>query len=377
MRNGIDQDPSAMGNMGYESGAAVAAGGNLMFAGANKKLALGLIGANIVGAALPATVGASGEADATHRTTVHVAGDKVAAESFSKSKVKVIADHRTVTKAQVRKDKRAGNCEYFTAKEIVKEGVRSEGRVYRTGFDVENRASTLCDSDGDGEWDYRAECGNAVKDTKPRPKRAKQVIRVKNFKNAKAVVKDVAVAEETAECKTENTSATSYARAKAVAKGRIKMKHVMKTKGKALNKLINKVRGRAELKASAKAIAKADAECRESVETTVPPTKTPPKEQPKDGTPGAGEGTPGQPGGGGAGGDPGNTEEGVICRDADDKQNGDGNERTKDELMYGREVDQNGYCVGIAEPLQTALGEASVVQLAGDYRSQINVSKVA
>jgi hypothetical protein len=90
-------------------------------------------------------------------------------------------------------------------------------------------------------------------------------------------------------------------------------------------------------------------------------TMTPEQCHPKtDGPQGPGTGTPGNTnsgstvGGPGAGGQPGNTSEGIPCYDDASTTNGDQNPATSGETLYGKSSDQMGYCVGPAQPMQSA-----------------------
>jgi hypothetical protein len=78
----------------------------------------------------------------------------------------------------------------------------------------------------------------------------------------------------------------------------------------------------------------------------------PPESQipPKDGTPGAGEGTPGQPGGGGSGGDGNTSPNSVACYDPYTQGDGDQNPNTGGAPMWGTGKDQYDGCIGPAEP---------------------------
>lgn len=252
-----------------------------------RTVAKALIGLTAMGALAPATASAENTVassmqpapagEVTHDTTLSIAGHDVDAESFSKSKVRVWANHRTVAKAEIKEAKRKGNCEFFTAEEIVKKGFKTQGHNGTgSGYAWENRDSTLCDLDNDGDFDVRAECGNKAKGVRPQPKKTENVLWVKSFKNVSAKVKDTANAMESATCHTANTSSMASAQASAKASGSIKLKSGVKAKGKGIKKLITDVKGKAALDASAYAYANAEAQCSESTTPTTPKPPTPP-----------------------------------------------------------------------------------------------------
>jgi hypothetical protein len=207
-------------------------------------------------------------------TTIRIGKSKSSAESFSKASV--IANLRTVAKAKIEQAQRAGRCEFFTAEEAIQEGFQTQG-YQGTGasYAPENRSTTACDTDGDGEFDTRAECGNKMIERQPQPEKARSTIWVNSWNKAKLWVNAKASAKAKAECRTTNTYAYAegFGRGKAAAWTRLKQ--AVKAKGKitgnGLNQIITKVRGAAAGNAYAKAKADAEAKCQESVQPGLPP----------------------------------------------------------------------------------------------------------
>lgn len=282
----------------------------------------------------------------TSSTTVLVGSAAMSAEAFTK--VKVVGNLRTVSKAKINKLKRQGKCDFFTAKQIIKKGYRTQGHDGK--MHLENRASTLCDSNGDGVYDVRAECGNKARGGRPKPKQAKKVLWVNNINKSNVKLRSTVEVVGKSGCELNfdggRVYADAYGRAASTTTVSMKMRAAIKARGKGLTLLKNRQLSSMSIEMKQDAIADAQATCVRSGGKVTPEVPT------KDGTKGPGEGTPGQPGGPGAGGQPGNVEEGVICRDTNDTVNGDQNANTQGDLMYGKEVDQFGYCVGKAAELK-------------------------
>ncbi len=215
-------------------------------------------------------------------TTIHIGKSKTSAESFSRAAV--IANLRTVSKAEIREAQQEGRCKFFTAREAIEAGIYTQGYQGSGGsYAPENRPTTLCDTDENGEFDTRAECGNAAEIRAPAPEKAKSTIWVNNWNKAKLLVQAKATAKAKAECRTTDTYAYAegFGRGKASAWTRIKqiVKAKGKIKGNGLNKIITNVEGAAAGSAYAKAKAAAEAKCQESVsQAQASPTPTP--EQP-------------------------------------------------------------------------------------------------
>ena len=299
-----------------------------------------LAGANELAPGGTSEADASTPGNVTHDTTVKIAGDEIPAHVFSRSRVKIWVNHRTVSKARVNKARRAGRCERVSAKKAIKMGIRTQGHNGSgAGFALENRKSTLCDLDGDGDFDVRADCGNKVRQGKPMPKKAKEVLWLNTGKKAKIKVTDRVELAELAVCRTENTFASASVTGKGEVSAWVRIEDAIKHRGKGIKKVIRKVRIGAGVEAKLDLIGNARAECREQGGVIVPP----PEQQGKDGSVGPGAGTPGQAGGPGAGGEPGNPTTGEVCQDTNDPNTGDKNANTKGDIVSGPS-DQFGYC---------------------------------
>jgi len=264
----------------------------------------------------------------TETTQVSIAGSSMS--EASAASVTVLGNHRVVSKAKIRKAKKAGDCETVDGN---KETVYTQGhneKGYPYGRD--HRTSVICNIGGNA---YRAACGNRVKLHRPKKAVETPIKWVNAFNKAKASVTVTSEATALAICKTENTYAGAYGHGKASAYGEAKISTLLKAKGGGISGLTIKTKNGLSL--SAQTAAKADAKviCVETMHGEVVP--------PKDGTQGPGTGTPGQPGGPGSGGTPGSSNTGEVCRDTTQTSNGDGKAETQGDLYYGP-ADQFGNC---------------------------------
>ena len=86
-----------------------------------------------------------------------------------------IGNFRTVAAAKIRVAKEEGKCKVYSAKQAIKAGIKTQGyQGTGVGFAQENRRTTACDTNSDGEPDTRGECGNRIIVThQPRPAKAR------------------------------------------------------------------------------------------------------------------------------------------------------------------------------------------------------------
>lgn len=178
----------------------------------------------------------------TADTTLLIGTHKQTAESFTK--LRVIGNHRTVSKAKVKQAERQGKCETFSAKEVVEMGVKTQGRNGSgIRYGQENRKSELCDLNGDGIWDVRGECGNKVIVRKPRPDIAKQTLWVGNFNKAKVRVVSRLAVKATSDCRLTvpggSVGTGGYGYAETSSSVTISMRSAVKGRGKGVNKAIS------------------------------------------------------------------------------------------------------------------------------------------
>lgn len=247
---------------------------------------------SLAGLALAGTAEASTNIEAppsitiTHKTTTtefDIGKSRISEEAFSKAIV--VGNYRTISKARVRRDVRRGVCDKLTARQVIKRGIRTQGyNGSGVGYYPDNRPGTFCDTDGDGDYDYRAECGNRSIEKRPVPKEAKSIIWVNNFSKAKVKVNVQEKITARAKCETTNTYAEGLARGSGKASAWIRLKNAIKANGKRLRKVVAKQELDASAEAHVKLRASANAKCYEnsSKETTTTTTTvvTPPQEQP-------------------------------------------------------------------------------------------------
>jgi|GEM_PF-4169832 len=202
----------------------------------------------------------------------------------SAAKAQIVANHRTVSKATVKKAERNGKCEFFTGKEAIKEGLQTQGYMSTgVGFAQENRPTTACDTNNDGKFDTRADCGNALIDLPPKPKKAKNTVWVNNRNVAKIVVKSKSVATAKAGCEITSDDGRSVVTASASGRGvgygraGMRIRSALRSKSNGVYKLSSKSHseGYAVARSSAKADAVATCE-QKSGEVTPPNPPTPP-----------------------------------------------------------------------------------------------------
>lgn len=178
----------------------------------------------------------------TAETTLLVGSHKQTAESFTR--LRVIGNHRTVSRARVKKAIREDMCETFSAKEVVEMGVKTQGRNGSgISYGQENRKSRLCDLNGDGIWDVRGECGNRVIVRKPRPDIAKQTLWVGNFNKAKVRVVSKLAVKATSDCRLTvpggSVSTGGYGYAETSSTINISMRSAVKNRNKGVEKAIS------------------------------------------------------------------------------------------------------------------------------------------
>lgn len=326
--------------------------------GRGRLLAFGFAGSGaMLGGAIAANVAPASEPVPTatqtiniNKTTIKVPGE--AAVDFASSSVKIVANERSVSKAEYKADLEAGNCDFLTSEEMVEAGVKTAGH---TGEEYDSRPSHLCDGDGDGDYDYRGECGNAVTVSTPSPAEAKANLWVNSLNKFKAKVRSVALAIDTEYCKVGESYSLSYARAKAVAYGKLVVKAGGGSKinvsqlGNKMSKFATSVKRRAFAKLNSKttAVALAQAHCEDMGGEVVPPSEVPPT---KVGIDGPGSGNGGQEGGTGSGGSGNTSPNSIACYDTATQNDGDQNPNTAGAPMWGTAKDQFDNCVGPAEP---------------------------
>jgi hypothetical protein len=220
----------------------------------------------------------------TTSSRVLVGGASMSAQAFSN--IRVVGNLRTVSKAKIRKLKRQGKCDSFTGKEAMEMGM--ETMMHSGNYALENRKSTFCDSNGDGVYDVRAECGNKARGRRPQPKKAKNILWVKNFNNAKVDLRSSLRIEARSGCELNveggRVTAIAYGSAADTASARMTMRAATRAHGKGLTLVKNSQVG--SMKISLKQAATADARtlCVSKGGKVVPPPPKPPERPPKDGT---------------------------------------------------------------------------------------------
>lgn len=235
---------------------------------------VGALGASLLALTGGTAVSASAEtvnAQPTVTTTttleIGIAGSKQ--KVANSANARVVSNYRTVSQAKIAEAKRKGNCETISGREAMRRGIKTQGyNGSGRGYEYENRRSTLCDIDGDGDIDVRAECGNKAKGGVANVVKAKATTWVKNAAKASVSVKAHAVAKAVAVCKTSNTYAAAYGMGEASSSARAKAKTFNRVKG-TLKSLISKASTGANGTASAKASAEAKAVCVETGGTVV------------------------------------------------------------------------------------------------------------
>lgn len=269
------------------------------FNGLRRKIAVGAaIGVSALGATEVAQAGTTTykegntEFTQTSTSTALVGRSKMSAESAAKAKV--VGNYRTVAKAKIKQLKKQGKCDTISGAKAMKMGLATQGyNGSGKGYHLENRKSTMCDVDGDGDYDVRAECGNRSKGVRPQPKKAKEIVWVNNFNKAKVNVRSKVSVTARSGCRVKLSNGEVYAdasgSASAAASASVSARSAFKAKGKGLTAV--KTRQVASLTASTKTKAKASANtyCVSVMNGEVVPPKTPPtppkeEEKPKDST---------------------------------------------------------------------------------------------
>lgn len=242
---------------------------------ANKRLMIGLAGLSL---AFALTVSSQG-VNATSNDDVVVEDSDIILQignstssdkAKSIAKVQVIGNYRTVSAAKIKVAQKKNRCKTVSGSQAIQMGVMTQGyNGSGVGYAPENRTTTLCDTDNNGSFDVRAECGNRVKVThQPQPAEAKATVWVNNFSTAMARIEATVKVKATAKCETDYASASAFARAVAKAKAYVKVKTLTEAKGKVKGSELAKVKTKAlaqaaaQAKAKAKAKVKAQANCK-------------------------------------------------------------------------------------------------------------------
>lgn len=245
----------------------------------NKRVIIALVAFAVLGAMLISSLGAGATSnpsveDVQTNTTVQFAN--VSASDKAVAKFQIASNLRTVSKAKIKKAKQAGKCKTISGAQAIRMGVMTQGYMGTgSGYAYENRTTTMCDTNGDGKFDVRAQCGNRLIVRQPKPAEARATVWVNNMGKAKAKIKVVTQVVVKAKCETDNTSAYSFAKARAVAKVSVKLKNLVKANGKVdgegVAKIKTKIATRAQAKAKAKATAEASVRCEEGTIITERP----------------------------------------------------------------------------------------------------------
>lgn len=215
--------------------------------------------------------------------TVQIGSATSSEKAKSISQVQVIGNYKTVSSAKIKTAKDKNRCKTISGSRAIELGVMTQGyNGSGVGYAPENRTTTMCDTDNDGNYDTRAECGNKLKVThQSRPNEAKSTVWVDDFSNAKAKVTAEVQVKATATCTTDYASASASARARASATAFVHVKTLTGAQGKVksseLAKVKTKAQANATLEAKAKAVAqvKATANCKSEV-TVTPSNPNPP-----------------------------------------------------------------------------------------------------
>jgi len=215
--------------------------------------------------------------------TVQIGSATSSEKAKSISQVQVIGNYKTVSSAKIKVAKDKNRCKTVSGSKAIELGVMTQGyNGSGVGYAPENRTTTMCDTDNNGSYDTRAECGNRLKVThQSRPNEAKATVWVDDFSNAKAKITANVQVKATAKCETEYASASASARAKASAVAFVQVKTLTGAQGKVKSSELAKVKAKAQanatLEAKAKAIAqvKASANCKSEVIVT-PTNPNPP-----------------------------------------------------------------------------------------------------
>lgn len=152
-------------------------------------------------------------------------------------KINIVGNHRTVSKAKVRQAIKRGQCDTISGAKAMKLGLRTQGKGGSgVNYAPENRKSTMCDTNGDGKYDFRADCGNKAKGGRPNIPKAKQTLWVENFNKYNVKVRSNVKVEASAACEINNeigrVTSSSYASAESRVYANLKLRNVVKAGGK-------------------------------------------------------------------------------------------------------------------------------------------------
>ncbi len=270
-------------------------------------------------------------------TTIRIGQSQMSESALSA--VTVMTNDRTISKAEVKRLKGAGDCQVFNGNKVK---IFTDGHVEGGGVAPgrDHRKSLFCHETNGSGW-FRAVCGNHASINITPPHAIENVIWAGNKLKFKVTTRASATAE--ALCTTSDglASAYAYGHGSGFATEKVNVRTGAKANAKGTaSKLITKTTISASGQAKSQAQAEAVAVCTESGGTVAP----------KNSTEGPGSGIPTQPGGPGAGGSPGNGS-GETCIDpANSTTDGDLNSDTSGQVMNGPH-DQNGDCVGPAQPI--------------------------
>lgn len=227
----------------------------------------------------------------TAKSNVLLGKSKSSAEVFAK--LKIIGNHRTVSRAAVRRAKKRGQCDRISGKKAMELGIRTQGKDGSgVEYAYENRNSTMCDTDGDGKYDFRADCGNRAKGGRPNVKKAKLVVWVDNINSYKVKVRSHMAIEARAACAINNevgsVSSSAYARVEDNTDLTVKIRNSAKAKARGKGVISAQARNYSKLQIDLRkqASAQVEASCvSEGGKIVTPETPPPTPEVPgKDGT---------------------------------------------------------------------------------------------
>lgn len=200
----------------------------------------------------------------------------------SVAKFKIVGNHRTVSKAKARQAIKRGQCDKISGKKAMELGIRTQGKGGSgTEYALENRPSTMCDTNGDGKYDFRADCGNRAKGGRPNIPKAKQTLWVGNFNKYNGKVRSNVKVEASAACEINNeiglVKSSSYASAESRVYADLKLRNVVKAGGKnvtqAETKNMNKVTLEFQQTLGAKVVSSCESKGGKIVTPEKPPVK--------------------------------------------------------------------------------------------------------
>jgi hypothetical protein len=213
----------------------------------------------------------------TRLTTVTIGSSQVSAEAIDSGQVTIVGNARSVSKARVKKAMKAGDCDVVSGKKAMQMGIKTQGyKGTGKGYAWENRKSTLCDLDGDGDYDVRAECGNKTTRVKPKPEEAKQVVWANSIGKGSVSVRSTVKILATAACEGNSSRAWATAEGSATAEGRASLKVIAKANGRGKGGTLeatSHVSGAASVNAKADASGRAVAICEDKPAPPPPPVE--------------------------------------------------------------------------------------------------------